>query len=116
MEQTNFSLSVLLCVEEGTYVAQCLEYDIAAQGRSLHEAMQRFQATFVAHITLDLQEGRSPLCDVQRAPDRYWEQFEKAEPLARPMPLRMPMDLPADVAASVPKPWMIRATAQAAVI
>lgn len=54
-------LSVVLMWDEDRWVAQCLEYDIAAQGHSIDEARESFERIFFGQIKLDLARGRLPL-------------------------------------------------------
>ena len=47
--------------EADYWVAQCLEHDIAAQGKTLPEVEDAFRKTVVGQIVLDLRKGREPL-------------------------------------------------------
>jgi hypothetical protein len=71
-------LSVLLFREAGGWVAQCLEYDIAAQGSSKVQAYRSLRYVIAGHLVLDQQKGRSPFQGIERAPEWYWEQSRKA--------------------------------------
>jgi hypothetical protein len=82
-QNQTFSLSILLRPEQdGTWAAQCLEYDIAAQGKTLHEAKYAIEKAFVSQVIVDLSTGNAPLIDTPRAPDEYWKEFEGGERLA----------------------------------
>jgi hypothetical protein len=99
MENSNsFSLSVLLRHEREGWAAQCLEYDIAAQGATLAEAKDALEKAFVGQIVVDLSNGVEPLSAIGKAPLEYWKQFAQAERLADRKPLY------------VPPPFMVRAT------
>ena len=104
-------LQILLCKEgsEGIWkwVAQCLQYDIAAQGNTIAEAMVSFERTFCGQIVVDLAVGRKPLEGIPEAPRAYWDEFQSAEKLAdtdRPMHMWPPPE-------SIPPPLMINAVA-----
>jgi hypothetical protein len=91
MVQPFLYVSVLFIHREGFWVAQSLERDLAAQGRTLDEAKHALEQTLVGQILFDKRQGREPLVHVPRAPDRYWEAFRrvasqslKAEPLTLP--------------------------------
>ena len=56
-------------------MAQSLERDLAAQGRSLDEAKHAFEQTLSGQILLDKGYGREPLAHLPQAPERYWEAF-----------------------------------------
>lgn len=48
----------ILLIEDGDlFVAQCLEYDIAAQGRSKEEVLKRFRAAFKAEMAEAKERG-----------------------------------------------------------
>lgn len=94
----SFSISVLLRHEDHGWAAQCLEYDIAAQGKTLTEAKAAMEKAFVGQLVVDLINGTEPLSTVGKAPIEYWQQFQQAERLADRKPLY------------VPPPYMVRAT------
>lgn len=95
-------ISVLLFQDGDAWVAQGLEYDIAAFGRSIQEAATAFRQTFAAKVMLDLRRSRSPLQGLSPAPDRYWRMFNEAEDLDLSA---APVDLPKDV----PPAYMLQA-------
>ena len=72
----NFKVSVLLLREGESWVAQCLDYDIAAQGRSLSEVKERFAKTFIGQILVDLHHNVVPLSGFSQAPDAYWKHYQ----------------------------------------
>ncbi len=76
-----FSFNLLLYKEDGQWVAQALEYDIAAQGASISEAETRLSHVFAGHVRMAQMEGRRPLADIAPAPEYLWELFKTAEPL-----------------------------------
>jgi hypothetical protein len=76
-----FLIRVLLLQEGNFWVAQALEYDIAAQGRDLEGARRAFVRTFVAQIDLDIRNKKQPLDGIPPAPDWYFEAYERAEEL-----------------------------------
>ena len=94
----SFSISVLLRYEHCGWIAQCLEYDIAAQGKNLAEAKAAMEKAFVGQVIVDLSNGIEPLSTVGKAPIEYWQEFTQAERLADRKPL------------FIPPPYMVRAT------
>jgi hypothetical protein len=74
-------LRVLLRFETQMWVAQCLEHDIAVQGRSIPEAKRMFLATLRAQVRLDVERGKKPLEGIPPAPHEYEREFEEAEAL-----------------------------------
>lgn len=87
----DFKLSVLLLLEGDTWVAQCLEYDIAAQGKTIPAAKEAFARTFAGQVFVDLHHSVEPLCGFSQAPAVYWEQFKKGERLADRQPIFIPL-------------------------
>ena len=86
----NLKLSVLLLREADMWVAQCLEYDIAAQGMSIPEVKEAFARTLCGQIMIDLHHNVEPLAAFHEAPAEYWQKFKSAERLADRQPLPMP--------------------------
>ena len=79
-KKATFKVSVLLIQEGDLWSMQCLDYDIAAQGKTIDEAKDRFEKTFLGQIALDIKENREPFMGVEKAPQEFWEMFAKAEP------------------------------------
>ena len=75
-------LSVLLIkehYEEKTlWVAQCIEYDVAAQGATIKEAKAAFGIAFSSQLAVYASEGQNSLAMIPSAPPRYWNMFYKA--------------------------------------
>lgn len=78
-------MRVLLLKEDAVWVAQCLEYDIAAQGTTVTEAKDAFTRHIAAQIKVALKHGDEPLADFSRAPKYYWDLFSESERLADPI-------------------------------
>lgn len=76
-------MSVLFIQREGFWVAQALERDLAAQGRTLDETKRAFEQTLIGQILFDKQQGREPLAHLGPAPERYREIFLRVA--TRPM-------------------------------
>ncbi|MGB7217933.1 MAG: hypothetical protein WBD07_03905 [Vicinamibacterales bacterium] len=70
-------LSVLFFQEGDTWVAQGLERDIAAHGRSIEEARIAFERTLSGYIQLAVKHHQEPLVSMRRAPDVFWAAFER---------------------------------------
>lgn len=66
-----------------SWVAQALEYDIAAQGKNPHEAMQAFMRTLACEIGHNSAQGKQPFEGIPRAPERFFEMWRVA--FARPV-------------------------------
>ena len=64
-------MSVLIFKESGWWVAQCLEYDIAAQARTLKDVQYEFQRVFLGRIFAAQELGIDPFEGIPPAPDEY---------------------------------------------
>jgi len=100
----DLKLCVLFLREEDSWVAQCLQYDIAAQGKTIADAMAAFARTVSGQICVDLHHGVEPLSEFTPAPHEYWHRFEKSNRLAESQPIYVPET-------SVPPAYMIHAMA-----
>ena len=94
-------LSVVVFKENKGYVAQCLEFDIAAQGTTEKKAMESIVKIISGQIKLDVKYGKEPFAGIERAPERYWDLFiKKAKPVQKKRPIFLPKDVPYDVRAT----------------
>lgn len=78
MLDRHLMLSVLFISTSGMVVAQALQYDLAAQGRTYEEAKHAFEQTLIGQLLLDQQLGRAPLSTLTAAPARYWDAWRAA--------------------------------------
>jgi hypothetical protein len=85
-----FKLSVLLLREGDTWIAQCLDYDLAAQGKSIKAARNALARTFAGQVALDLHHGLEPLNGFSQAPKEFWDKFSDAERLQDRQPIVIP--------------------------
>jgi hypothetical protein len=90
-------LRVLLLKEGDQWVAQALEYDIAAQAGTIRDVMYEFERTLVCELVACSELGHKPFEDIPQAPRYYHELFEEAaEPVSiseRPS-FRLPAEVP----------------------
>ena len=87
-------LSVLLINDGNGYTAQCLQYDIAAQGETIKEAQSAFEYAITAEVGY-LSETQRTLEDLPSAPKHFWDLFEEASllaPISSP-PMRVPSSI-----------------------
>lgn len=59
------------------WVAQCLDFDIAAHGDLPQDALYEFERLYVAQIAAALDSGIAPLESVPKAPDFFWDMYYK---------------------------------------
>ncbi|MCY4505199.1 MAG: hypothetical protein OXB87_04405 [Hyphomicrobiales bacterium] len=70
-------LSVVSFQEEGHWVAQCLEYDIVAQSKTLAKLPRAFALAFASHVFARINNRQDPFAKLSRAPSEYWKLFEQ---------------------------------------
>lgn len=63
-------IRVVVLKDDDIYVAQCLEVDVAAQGATPEQAMQRLKVALCAEEEEARQSGKS-LDDIGPAPDAF---------------------------------------------
>ena len=65
--------------QEGEWLcAQCLEYDLVTQAKSLPQLYKAFRRLIVGHIALRLQHSQQPFAGLSRAPRKYWKLFQRS--------------------------------------
>lgn len=74
----NQRLNVLVFQSEDWMVAQCLEHDIAAQAKTLKALTHAFQEVLAAHVSMDLEDGITPLSKIPPAPGKYHQMYSDA--------------------------------------
>ena len=71
-----YSVKVLLIQEDNLWSMQCLDYDLAAQGRTQEEVKDAFGKIFLGQIVIDIREGREPFENIGKAPQEFWDMFK----------------------------------------
>ncbi len=80
-------LRVLLFQEGEHWVAQGLEYDVGAQGKTIDDALYEMQRVLLGQIVIRQELDLPPFeTAVPRAPALYWRQFEQANPVEKTPP------------------------------
>jgi hypothetical protein len=73
--------------QEGEWLcAQCLEYDLVAQAKSLRQLSRALQRLIVGHVAVRLRHRQQPFRDLPRAPEKYWAMFRQSR-LTLPAPM-----------------------------
>ena len=93
MRTKEFNLRVLFRREGEGWVAQCLEYDIVAQGSTLDKAKHRMQRTLIGQIIVDVKHGREPYEGIKQAPILYWREFDKGQRFERQPQFYLPEEI-----------------------
>jgi hypothetical protein len=67
------------------WIAQCLEYDIATQARTLDDLLVEVDRILVGHLIVGKIEGREPFSNIPKAPKRFWEMYQRARTRLSPV-------------------------------
>lgn len=68
-------LRVIGYEDEGSFILQCLEYDIAAHGQTHAEAKAAFVEAVLRHILAAIEFDEALFSGVAKAPDRFWQMW-----------------------------------------
>jgi len=72
------TIRVVVFREEGWWVAQCLDVDIAVQAKTEEDLHYELGLTLVGRILASDALGIEPFEGLPRAPKRYWDLFRDA--------------------------------------
>ena len=61
-----------------TWVAQALEHDIAAHGKSVEQAKLAFERTVAGYLRLAVKHHQEPLATLKPAPELFWSAWGRA--------------------------------------
>jgi hypothetical protein len=75
-----FTVSAILIQEaDGSWSAQCLEYDITAHARTLPDLDYELQSVLASHIAISQELQQEPFSGLGPAPQIFWDMFERAK-------------------------------------
>lgn len=69
-----FKIRVITCKDGDNWVAQCLEYDIGAQGDSIEDVTAKFQMALIANLQESVEKSGVPFEGIEPAP-QYFEKL-----------------------------------------
>jgi hypothetical protein len=80
-EITRLEFKVLVYREEDydrafVYIAQCLNYDLAAQGETVAAVLSSLESVIKTQIQLSLESGIEPFSDFRPAPPKFLALYE----------------------------------------
>lgn len=77
-QEIKLSVRVLVYLEDGNWIGQCLEYDISCQAKSMHDLRKRIMKSIAANMAIaDSLEKK--LSDIGPAPDKFWKMFNESQ-------------------------------------
>ena len=66
--------------QEGDWLCvQCLEYNLATQARTLRQLYKDLHRLILGHIAVRLRHNQRPFEGLPRAPQKYWNMFERSK-------------------------------------
>lgn len=74
-----FEVRIVVLLENGTWIAQGLDYDITGHGSTTQAALENFGKTLIGQALVDLHHGEQPLASTPKAPRFYWKKFDEAQ-------------------------------------
>lgn len=88
--ETVSHIRAVLFEEGGAWSAQFLDYDIAAQARTLLDLQEEIVRVLVVHLAASAQLGREPFAGIKEAPRKFWDLFEAGLRVeSRPVPFKL---------------------------
>jgi len=72
------TINAVVFRQDGLWVAQCLEYDFVSCAEELEDLPGELMEQIQVQMALEVEAGQQPFADFGRAPDKYWEMFERA--------------------------------------
>ena len=82
-DEREASLRLLIFREGSWFVAQCLEYDIAAQARTLMDVQYEFERILAGRFFTAKKLGVDPFEGIPPAPEEYRELFNNVKKTLR---------------------------------
>ena len=61
------------------WIAQCLEYRLATQTRTLEELPSELERLLTVQVQASRARGGEPFAGFSAAPRRYWQMYERAK-------------------------------------
>jgi predicted RNase H-like HicB family nuclease len=74
-----FHIHAVLFKDADWWCAQCLEYDIATQAKSVEAVKAELEHTLTIHMELAAKRGREPFAGLPQAPQRYFDMYHTSE-------------------------------------
>ena len=99
---SSYTIRVVVFQDGAWWVGQCLEYDIAAQARTLPALYIEVERLLVGRLVVAHERGVLPFAGLPVAPPRFWQMFDRA-----PLGLQRtewPLLVPPDVRERIPWP------------
>lgn len=70
---------VIVFQDENWVCARVLEYNLAAQARTLDALCAELQRVVLRHVAARLENQQKPFADLRPAPAKYWDMFKRSK-------------------------------------
>ena len=77
MEDRNLTLRAIVVQDGDLWAAQCLEYDIGAQGRTLEESIERLSFAIRAECAESVERSGTEFAGIPAAPGEFEEMWNR---------------------------------------
>jgi hypothetical protein len=74
-----FLIHAVLFKEADWWCAQCLEYDIATQAKSIEALKAELEHALIIHMELAAERGAEPFANLPPAPQRFFDMYHTSE-------------------------------------
>jgi hypothetical protein len=71
--------AILIQEADGSWSAQCLEYDITAHAPTLPDLDYELQSVLASHFAISQELQQEPFSGIGPAPQVFWDMFERAK-------------------------------------
>jgi hypothetical protein len=71
--------AILIQEPDGSWSAQCLQYDIAAHARTLPDLDYELQRVLASHVAISQELQQEPFSGIGPAPQIFWDMYERAK-------------------------------------
>jgi hypothetical protein len=79
------SIRAVVFQEDGWWIGQCLEVDLARQTRRLEDLPRELQRLLAVQVAASAQVGVAPFAGLTAAPRRFWDMYEQARSRLEPV-------------------------------
>ena len=74
----SLEISAVIFQEDGTFVAQCLQYDLVAQASTIPDLHYELERVLAGQLAVSEELGLEPFAGFPPAPQKFWDMYEHA--------------------------------------
>jgi len=84
------SVHAVVFQEDGWWIGQCLEIDLATQARRLEDLPGELERLLAVQLAASAEAGIAPFAGLMPAPRRFWDMYERAKSRLEPVATTAP--------------------------